>query len=462
MKVDFTVDKPREECGIFGIFAGQEAGLSVAETAYLGLYALQHRGQESAGIAVSDGKKMRLIRGMGLVAEVFDEDQLSKLQGHIGIGHVRYSTAGESSLVNAQPLLVQSCHGQLSLAHNGNLVNAAELREMLMHNGSVFQTVTDSEVIINLVSGFGDLDLETAFERSVGYLQGAYALVAMSVDKLIGIRDPHGFRPLCLGKLGDSYVLASETCALGNLGADLVHEVAPGEMVVVDDNGYRLRQVTEKVEPAFCVFEYIYFARPDSQIAGRNVHEVRKRIGRVLARENPVAADIVIAAPDSGTSAAMGFAEESGLPFDIGLIKNRYVGRTFIQPGQQMRRMGVRIKLNPIEALLRDKRVVIVDDSIVRGTTSEKTVQLLRDSGAKEVYMFIASPPYLHSCYYGIDTPTSEELIACNRTVDEICRHIGADRLSYISIEGLCEAIGMDESQLCTACFSGRYCTPTP
>ncbi|MGE5508711.1 MAG: amidophosphoribosyltransferase [Chitinophagales bacterium] len=448
-------EHPREECGVLGLYA---PGRQVANLAYLGLYALQHRGQESAGLVVSDGTSVRLHKNMGLVAEVFPEEVLAALPGELAIGHVRYSTTGRSSVLNAQPLLTRCSKGTVALAHNGNLVNAGSLRGKLERAGSVFQTTTDTEVIINLTARFARENLEEALVGAARQLKGAYALVAMGRDQLLGLRDPNGLRPLVLGRLGENgWALASESCALASLGAEVVREVAPGEMVIIDRDGLRARQAVPAARPALCVFEFIYFARPDSVMAGKGVHLVRKEIGRALAREWAVEADVVIAAPDSGTSAAMGFAEAKGLPFEVGLIKNRYVGRTFIQPTQAVRSLGVKIKLNPVPGVIAGQRVVLIDDSIVRGTTSARTVQLLREAGAREVHLGIASPPYRHACYYGIDTSEKGELVAHGRSEAEVREFVGADSLRYLSLGGLTGAVGLARGALCLACFDGRY-----
>ena len=455
------IDKPREECGVFGIYSTDEA-LQAAHFTYLGLYALQHRGQESCGIAVGDGTTIRLHKGMGLVSEVFGGGQLRDLSGSQAVGHVRYSTtAAERMVINAQPLLVECSYGRLALAHNGDLTNAKSLRRELMEQGSAFQTTTDSEVIINLIARHGHVPLEEALKRTYARLRGAFAVVGMTPTSMFGWRDPSGMRPLAMGRLrSGTYLFASETCALSNLGAEDIREIRPGEMVIVTGEGPQSYQLARKSNQAFCVFEYIYFARSDSVLQNRNVHLVRKAIGRQLAIEQAAQADLVIAAPDSGTSAALGFAEQSGIPFEIGLVKNRYVGRTFIQPERSLRHLGVKIKFNPIEAILRNKRVIIIDDSIVRGTTSVKTVELLREAGAAEVMMYIASPPYIHPCYYGIDTPSRRELLATNKTVEEIRQYVGADKLAYLSMDGLIKAVGLPADQLCAACFTGDYPHP--
>jgi len=443
-----------EECGVFGIFCQDH--VEVAPLTYLGLFALQHRGQESSGMAVTDGRGMQLHKGVGLVPRVFSEEAISGLRGHGAIGHVRYSSADKNLVENAQPLVVDCALGQVALAHNGNLTCAAELRKQLAQAGAVFNTSTDTELIANLMAQQGG-DLEDALVGAASQLEGAFALVVLTRDRLIGLRDPWGFRPLVLGARLDGYLLASESCALTNLGAEVLREIEPGEMVIIDKEGVRFRRFAPSRQESFCVFEYVYFARPDSNLLGLNVHQVRKRIGRALWEEAPVEADIVIAAPDSGTPAAMGFAEAANLPFEIGLLKNRYIGRTFIEPSQQLRELGVRIKINPIEEVIRDKRIAIIDDSIVRGTTSAKIVRLLRETGAREVHMYVASPPYLYPCYYGIDTSESTDLVASKYSTEEIRRLIGADTLRYLSVEGLVRAVGLPQERLCLACFNGNY-----
>jgi amidophosphoribosyltransferase len=446
-----------EECGVFGIYCQNH--VAVAPLTYLGLFALQHRGQESSGMAVTDGRQILLHKGTDLVPKVFSEEKIKQLKGYAAIGHVRYSTTGSNLPENAQPLVVDSSFGQVALAHNGNLTNSIELRRQLTQGGAVFNTSTDTELIINLMAQQGG-DLETALVTTAQQLAGAFSLVVLTKERLIGIRDPLGFRPLVLGARLDGYLLASESCALTNLGAEVLREIQPGEMVIIDQDGIRFHKYAERQRESFCVFEYVYFARPDSNLMGQSVHQVRKRIGAALWKEAPVEADVVIAAPDSGTPAAMGFAEASGLPFEIGLLKNRYIGRTFIEPSQQLRELGVRIKLNPIEAVIRNKRVVIIDDSIVRGTTSAKIVRLLRETGAKEVHMYAASPPYLYPCYYGIDTSQGTDLVAAKYHIDEIKRLIGADTLRYLSLKGLVEAVGIPQERLCLACFNGDYPLP--
>lgn len=446
-------------CGIFGIISKSQ---EVSKMAYFGLYALQHRGQESAGIAVSDGQNIELHKNMGLVPEVFNDDILENLRGHMAVGHVRYSTTGGSHAINAQPLVFRYAKGMIGLVHNGNLTNALELRESLTLNGSIFQSTTDSEVLVNLLARYCQNSIEEAIMKCMIDIKGAYALVVMTEDKLIGVRDPQGFRPLCLGRLEDGYVLASESCALDIVGAEFVRDIEPGEIVVVTQEGVTSIKNLRANEKAPCVFEYIYFARPDSNIDEFNVNSVRREMGRQLAREYPVDADVVIAVPDSGNAAARGYAEESGIPFEEGLMKNRYVGRTFIQPTQKMRELGVRLKLNPVRSVLKGKRVVVIDDSIVRGTTSKKIVKMLRDSGAKEVHMLVSSPPITYPCYYGIDTSDREELIAVHKTIDEICEFIGADGLHYLSLEGLLKVFGETQEGFCSACFNGKYPTEVP
>jgi amidophosphoribosyltransferase len=448
-------DHPEEACGVFGVYS-DDPEFNASGITYVGLYALQHRGQESAGIVVSDGCHISTHKNMGLVANVFNPEILKKLSGRIGIGHVRYSTTGSSFLANAQPLVARCSRGVIAVAHNGNLINTEELRTELENAGSVFQSTTDTEVIMNLIARHSQTDLATAVLKAGAALRGSFAVVIMTKDTLIGLRDPHGFRPLCLGKINDAYALASENCAFSSTGAKFIRDIAPGELVVINSAGvqsYRLPAVTKR---ALCVFEYIYFARPDSTIDGQSVHLARKAMGRQLARQFNGAADVVIAVPDSGLSTALGFAEASEIPYDIGLIKNTYVGRTFIQPHQNMRDLGVRIKLNPVESVIRDQRVVVIDDTIVRGTTTGRIIRMLRESGAKEVHMCISAPPITHPCYYGIDTSVRKELIASSHSVEEIRRYIGADSLNYLSLTGLKAALAAQQ-ELCFACFNGAY-----
>lgn len=446
-------DKMEEACGIFGIYA---PGKNVAMLTYYALYSLQHRGQESAGIAVSDGEGIKLHKEMGLVSEVFTEDTLDKLKGISAIGHVRYSTMGASLAVNAQPLVCHYLQGSLAVAHNGNLTNANELRQKLAANGSVFQSSIDSEVIVNLIARYGQSTIEEALMKCMIDLKGSYSLVVMTEDKVIGIRDPYGNRPLCLGKLGKYYVIASESCALDTLGAEFVRDFAPGEIITLDKNGMHSRKVFTPNEPAVCIFEYIYFARPDSNIDGINVMQARRAMGRQLAIEHPVEADLVMPVPDSGIAGALGYAEKLGLVYDTALMKNRYIGRTFIQPEQIGRDLGVSLKLNPITKLIEGKKVVVVDDSIVRGTTSKKIVEMIRKRGAKEVHMLVSSPPVMHPCYYGIDISERGQLIAAQKSLDEVRNYIAADSLHYLSIEGLYQALGKN-SGFCTACLNGKY-----
>ena len=452
-----SVDKMKEECGVFGIFSTRERQ-DLSLLTYFGLYALQHRGQESAGIALCDGYDVKVHKGMGLVSEVFKAEDLKQLTGNISIGHVRYSTTGSSLITNAQPLVARYLGGPIALAHNGNLVNTDHLRKELEQKGTAFLTSIDSEVIINLIAQQVDKPtVEDGVIACISKLEGAYSLVIMTQDKLIGVRDPHGIRPLCLGQMADgSYVLSSETCALDVVGAKLIRDVGPGEVVVINKEGYKVIPTTSP-RRASCVFEYIYFARPDSTIDGINVHLARQRMGQTLAGEYPIEADIVVPVPDSGISAAMGFSQATGIPYENGLMKNRYVGRTFIQPKQELREFAVKLKLNPIREIVEGKKVVLIDDSIVRGTTSGKIVQLLREAGAKEVHMYITSPPISHPCFYGIDTSIRKELIASSHTVEEIRSVIKADSLCYLSIEGLMKSVGLEKKELCLACFNGCY-----
>lgn len=447
-------DKPKEECGVFGIYAPEQ---EVARLTYYGLYALQHRGQESAGIAVSNGRDIQVHKGMGLVAEVFSKRILKELEldGKMAIGHVRYSTTGSSLLTNAQPLVVHYQKGMMALAHNGNLTNAGELREELAKDGAVFQTTVDTEVIVQLIARYCRGSLEDALVKTMMDLQGAYALVVAAENKILGARDPHGVRPLCIGQLEGRYVLASESCALDTIGAEFVRDVLPGEIITIDEDGLYSRQGIPVQKTAVCAFEYIYFARPDSTIDQLNVTESRRRMGVELAREYPIDADIVIPVPDSGMTAALGYAEESGIPFAQGLLKNRYVGRTFIQPTQEMREVAVRLKLNANAQVIKGKRVIMIDDSIVRGTTSSRIVEMLRKVGAKEVHLLICSPPVLYPCYYGIDTAEREKLIATQLDLEGIRQYVGADSLHYLSEEGVRRALG--DLSVCLACFNGDY-----
>ena len=456
-------DQMEEACGVFGIYA-QDESINVAEAAYYGLFALQHRGQESAGIAVADGKGIKHYRNLGLVPEVFDEEILHGLTGRISIGHVRYSTFGSKDVINAQPLVARCKIGMLALAHNGNLVNADALRSQMEDDGAIFQTTVDTEVILSLIARESSKGLIEAVRSMMEKVRGSYALVLLAKDKLIGIRDPYGIRPLCLGRVGNSFVLASESCALDAVGAAFIRDIEPGEILVFDRQGVRsIRDHCEKQPQSLCVFEYIYFARPDSVIDGCQVHTARVRAGSFLALEHPVQADVVIGVPDSGLDAAIGYSRQSGIPYEIGFIKNKYIGRTFIAPGQKSREDKVRIKLNPISDVVRGKRVVLIDDSIVRGTTSARIVKLLRSAGATEIHMRISAPPFLNPCYYGTDIDSREHLIACHHSVEEISRIIGADSLGYLSVESAKRlACGVNGKGYCTACFDGAYPTEIP
>jgi amidophosphoribosyltransferase len=446
-------DKFHDECGIFGVFDHPEA----ANLAYLGLYALQHRGQESAGIAASDGATLHVEKAMGWVSDVFGPERLRRLPGRSAIGHVRYSTAGSSTIRNAQPISATFSRGPIALGHNGNLVNAELLRRELEAAGSIFQSTSDSEVILHLLARADRQERERALPQALAQASGAYSLVMLTPTMLVGCRDPHGFRPLCVGRLGETWLLASETCALDLLEAEYVRDVEPGEIVLIDERGLRSLKPFPPRRPLPCVFEYVYFARPDSTLWGRNVYGARKALGHRLAEEHPAAADVVVPVPDSGVPAALGFAERSGLPFELGLIRNHYVGRTFIEPQQGIRHFGVRVKLNPMREALEGKRVVVVDDSIVRGTTSRKIVRMLRSAGAREVHVRVSSPPIQWPCYYGIDTPTRKELIGASHRVEEICRYLGADSIGYLSLEGMLKAVGGGEGPFCHACFTGDY-----
>jgi amidophosphoribosyltransferase len=447
------MDKFREECGVFGIYGHREA----ANLTYLGLYALQHRGQESVGIATTDGQRLQIHKAVGYVADSFDEATFARLGGTGAIGHVRYSTAGESGIKNAQPLLIDCAHGEISIGHNGNLVNAQELRDMLVSTGSIFQTTSDTEVLLHLYARSKAPSIEQALIESVSQAQGAFSLVLLTKDRLIAVRDPHGFRPLTLGRLGDAYVVSSETCALDLIDATWVRDIEPGEMLVIGPDGETSYRPFPPAPSAHCIFEHVYFARPDSNVFGLSVNEVRTEFGRRLAREQPALADVVVPLPDSGVCAATGFAEESGLPLKMGLIRNHYVGRTFIEPHQSIRHFGVRVKLNPVRSILQGRRVVLVDDSIVRGTTSRKIVKMVRAAGATEVHMRISCPPTISPCFYGVDTPRRAELIAATHSLEEIRRYIGADSLGYLSVEGLLESVGAEKRKYCTSCYTGNY-----
>ncbi len=452
-------DHFHDQCGVFGIFGHAEA----ANLTYLGLHALQHRGQESAGIVTSDGEGLFAHRAMGLVQDVFTEASLSKLPGRIAIGHVRYSTAGGSHLKNAQPFAVDYARGSLAVCHNGNLTNADEVREVLEARGSIFQSSGDTEVLVHLVAMSKEVSIEDRIVDALGHVKGAYSLLFMTEDTVVAVRDPRGIRPLCLGILPgtrDAHVIASEPTSFDLIGAEFVRDVEPGEIIVIDAAGMRSIRIPEQAQRQTCIFEYVYFARPDSNLGGRSVYEVRKSLGETLAKEHPIEADVVIPVPDSGVPSGIGYARALGIPFEMGLIRSHYVGRTFIEPQQSIRHFGVRLKLNPVESSIRGRRVVVVDDSIVRGTTSRKIVKMVRDAGAKEVHLRISSPPTQWPCYYGIDTPTRRELLASSHTLDEICRYVTADTIGYVSLEGMLASAGGDPKNYCHACFSGQYAIP--
>jgi amidophosphoribosyltransferase len=444
---------PRDECGVFGVYA---PGHDVARLAYFALYALQHRGQESAGIATCEGGHITTLRDAGLVSRVFDEEKLRALEGDMAIGHVRYSTTGGGSWENAQPVWRDDGR-ELALAHNGNLTNAVELYNELRAEGIAFRGTSDSEIIAALLSSSDGGYIEDAVAETMPRLEGAYSTVVMTKHAVVAFRDPYGVRPLSLGKLDDRYVVASESCAFDIIGGELMREIAPGELVSLTERGIETRQVVATDRPALCVFEHIYFSRPDSRLEGRVLQQVRGRMGEILWREAPVDADLVISVPDSGNPAANGFARASGIPQDDGLIKNRYVARTFIQPGQELRKHGLRMKFNPLPEIVEGQRVVVVDDSIVRGNTTRQIVGMLRDAGAKEVHLRISAPPIRHPCHYGIDMSTREEMIAHDRSVEEIAAELGADSLAYLSIEGVYEAVGTPAEAHCDACFTGSY-----
>ncbi|PIR20074.1 MAG: amidophosphoribosyltransferase [Deltaproteobacteria bacterium CG11_big_fil_rev_8_21_14_0_20_47_16] len=444
-------------CGIVGVYNSEEA----ANLVYLGLYALQHRGQESAGIATGDGKQIRQFRGMGLVADIFSEDVMKKLPGHCAIGHTRYATSGETVLCNAQPFVMNYAKGWLAIAHNGNLTNATKLRKELEAGGSIFQSSMDSEVFMHLIANEPERSLKDRIISACQDVEGAYSLLFLGEDLMIAVRDPYGWRPLVIGKKGDTYVVASETCALDLFGATFERAVEPGEVIIWNKEGMKSYMLpTKPARRAQCVFEYIYFARPDSDVFGRNVYQMRVGYGKELAKKHPTKADIVIPVPDSGVPAAIGYAAEAGLPFQMGLIRNHYVGRTFIEPQQSIRNFGVKLKLNPVREILKDKRVVVVDDSIVRGTTCKKIVGMLRRAGAKEIHMRISAPPTKWPCYYGIDTPTREELIAASHSIEETCKFIGADSLEYLTEDELFWFDKKPGEWFCDACFTGNYPTP--
>jgi amidophosphoribosyltransferase len=459
-KLAYADDHFHDECGVFGVFGHPEA----ANLAYLGLYALQHRGQESAGIVSSDGTELYLHRAMGDVEEIFQPPVLAKLPGTLAIGHTRYSTAGDKALLNAQPIMIDCNKGKVALGHNGNLTNAAEWRRKLEHRGSIFQTNSDTEVIVHLIARSQARNLSGALGDALNQVEGAYSLLVLTQDELIAVRDPRGFRPLVLGRLhlpngGEAWLVASETCAFDLLNAQYVREIEPGEMVRISRSGIESIHFAPEKPLQQCIFEHVYFARPDSIIFGRSVNESREALGRLLAREHPVDADIVVPVPDSGVPAAVGYALESKIPFRMGLIRNHYIGRTFIEPSQAIRNFGVKLKLNPIRGLIEGQRVILVDDSIVRGTTSRKIVRMVREAGAREVHVRISCPPTISPCYYGVDTPTREELIASSNTPEEICKFLGADSLGYVSLPALRQAVNDTEGKFCTSCYTGVYPT---
>jgi amidophosphoribosyltransferase len=448
-------DHFHDHCGVFGIFGHSEA----AKMTYLGLYALQHRGQESAGIASTDSSELQVHKSLGHVQDIFTPSVIAKLPGDAAIGHTRYSTAGDTSLMNAQPVVIDCNKGKLALGHNGNLTNALELRRKLEHRGSIFQTTSDTEVIVHLIARSSARNLSGAIADALNQVEGAYSLLLLTRDEIYAIRDPRGFRPLCLGRLNGAWVAASETCAFDLIDAEYVREVEPGEMVRISRSGLESIRFAPEKPHQYCIFEHVYFSRPDSVVFGRPVNESREQLGRLLAQEHPVQADIVTPVPDSGVPAAIGFAAESGIPFRMGLIRNHYVGRTFIEPQQAIRDFGVKLKLNPIRRMLEGKRVVLVDDSIVRGTTSRKIVRLVREAGATEVHVRISCPPTISPCYYGVDTPRREELIGANNSVEEIRQFLGADSLGYLSLKSLRAALGDTEGKFCTSCYTGSYPT---
>ena len=453
--MDILSDKFHEECGIFGIYGHAEA----STLTQLGLFAQQHRGQEACGIVSSDGTDLHQFRSQGLVADVLGEDVLRKLKGASAIGHTRYSTSGRNTIKEVQPFAVTCQHGDIAVCHNGNLPFAAARRRELEKDGAIFSSTSDTETILHSIARIPSEDVVDAVEKVVREIEGAFSLLFLTPGKLIAVRDPRGFRPLNLGKLGDAWCLASETCAFDLIDAEYVREVEPGEMLIIDANGIESRRPFPEKQKAVCTFEHVYFSRPDSIIFGRSVNESRHKMGKQLAIEHPVNADIVVPVPDSGVAAAIGYAKQSGINFRQGIIRNHYVGRTFIEPSQSIRSFGVRLKLNPVKDLIEGQRIVLVDDSIVRGTTSKKIVQMVREAGATEVHMRISCPPTTHSCYYGVDTPHRQDLIASRMSNEEIREYIGADSLGYLSMEGMLTAIGIDQSSSCTACWSGHYPT---
>jgi len=446
--------RPTHECGICGIHGHPEA----AKLTYFGLYALQHRGQESAGIVSADGRTTHLHKAMGLVSEVFTEADLQRLSGHLAVGHVRYSTTGESSIINTQPFMITHQGMPLAVAHNGNLVNSFDLRKHLEAKGSIFQTTMDSEIVVHLLARTLDMGLARAIKESFACIRGAYSLLLITRDTMIAVRDPNGFRPLCLGRLDNgAHVVASETCALDLIEAEYLRDIEPGEVLIINDQGLESIFPWSPRKRSYCIFEQVYFARPDSNVFGFNVYEARKRMGAILARETRIEADFVMPFPDSGNYAAIGYSQASGIPLEMGMIRNHYVGRTFIQPSQSMRDFSVRVKLNPVRSLLQGKRVIIVEDSIIRGTTGRSRVRSLRKMGAREIHMLVSCPPTRHPCYYGIDFPSNRELIAAKKDIPGIAEYLGLDSLHYLSLEGLVEATGLGAADFCLACFNGEY-----
>jgi amidophosphoribosyltransferase len=445
-------------CGIVGIFGHPEA----AKLSYLGLYALQHRGQESGGIVTAEGTRLFRRAGMGHIADVFSKDVLDELPGPAAIGHVRYSTAGDSNPANAQPFLLQHHRGPIAVAHNGNLVDAGLVRDELEGDGAIFQTTTDTEVLLHLIAKSKETDVVDAIVHAVRQVRGAYSLLFLVPGRMIAVRDPMGFRPLSIGKVDGAYVMASESCAFDLLGAEKIRDVERGEVVVVDVGGLHSFKPFPTTRPAPCAFEHVYFARPDSNVFGQSVQAVRKRLGAQLWEEHPAQADLIVPVPDSGTFAALGYANASGIPFDMGLVRNHYVGRTFIEPSQSIRNFGVRVKLNPVKETLRGRRIALIDDSLVRGTTSKKIVQMCRDAGAAEVHLRISCPPTIGPCYYGIDTPRRDELIAGTKSVEGIRKFVGADSLAYLSLDGMLKAMGGEKDDYCTACWTDEHPVPLP
>jgi amidophosphoribosyltransferase len=459
-KLAYADDRFHDECGVFGVYGHPEA----ANLTYLGLYALQHRGQESAGIVASTGNDLNLHRAMGEVEEIFQPGVLGKLPGSSAIGHTRYSTAGDKALLNAQPIMIDCNKGKIALAHNGNLTNALEWRRKLEHRGSIFQSNSDTEVIVHLIARSQARNFSAALGDALNQVEGAYSLLVLTSEELYAVRDPRGFRPLALGKIAtvdgsEAWAVASETCAFDLMNAEYVRDIEPGEMLRISRSGIESIRFSPPKPHQFCIFEHVYFSRPDSTVFGRSVNESREMLGRLLAREHPVEADMIVPIPDSGVPAAIGYSLESKIPFRMGLIRNHYIGRTFIEPSQAIRNFGVKLKLNPVRNLVTGKRVVLVDDSIVRGTTSRKLVRLMREAGAKEVHMRISCPPTISPCYYGVDTPTKEELIASSNTPEQICKYLGADSLGYLSLSGLRQAVNDKDGEFCTSCYTGVYPT---